>query len=266
MDWFRWWHGTITDPKFQSVARKAGTSVANVIAVWAALLEHASSVTQCDADVTRGDISHFDCEDFDVLLGLRDGESRSILEAMEHKNIIGNGRISRWDDRQQKRDDSSTERTRAYRERKKNETLVTQCDADVTHCDADVTHCDAPDKIRLEKNKSIYSPLPPRGESKPEQSRDEPRGFAEFWGAYPKKKSKNDAISAWRKLKPDDALIRRILDAVEALKRCDDWMRDAGRYIPHPASWLNAGGWEDEIQAEVQGKSIFDLNQWRATS
>ena len=25
-----------------------------------------------------------------------------------------------------------------------------------------------------------------------------------------------------------------------------DWLEDDGKYIPHPATWLNAKGWEDE--------------------
>lgn len=42
IDWFRWHHGSVTDPKFQLVARKAGVSLTDVIAVWAFVLEKAS--------------------------------------------------------------------------------------------------------------------------------------------------------------------------------------------------------------------------------
>lgn len=150
MDWFRWWHGTITDPKFQFVARKAGTTVGSVVAVWASLLEHASNVTQCDASVTRGDVTRFCCDDFDVLLGLPDGISQAIFDALTQKGLIENGRIAKWDERQSKREDSSAERTKAYRGRKKSDVTVTHGDDSVTQCDADVTNSDALDKIRLE--------------------------------------------------------------------------------------------------------------------
>ena len=42
MDWFRWHHGSVTDPKFQLVARRAGASLPDVLAVWAYVLEAAS--------------------------------------------------------------------------------------------------------------------------------------------------------------------------------------------------------------------------------
>lgn len=75
-------------------------------------------------------------------------------------------------------------------------------------------------------------------------------GFAAFWAAYPKKKSKGQALSAWKKLKPDSSLQVVILKAIEAQKRSPDWQKDKGKYIPYPATWLNAMAWEDEMPAE----------------
>ena len=57
-------------------------------------------------------------------------------------------------------------------------------------------------------------------------------GFEAFWTAYPKKKSKGQALSAWKKLKPDSSLQALILNAVEAQKRSPDWQKDKGKYIP----------------------------------
>lgn len=65
-------------------------------------------------------------------------------------------------------------------------------------------------------------------------------GFDAFWAAYPKKKSKGQALSAWKKLKPDSSLQAVILKAIEAQKRSPDWQKDKGQYIPYPATWLNA--------------------------
>jgi hypothetical protein len=42
MDWFRWHHGTVTDPKWRVVAAESGQRLSDVLAVWAAMLEHAS--------------------------------------------------------------------------------------------------------------------------------------------------------------------------------------------------------------------------------
>ncbi|QMV33073.1 hypothetical protein KMC49_gp05 [Ralstonia phage Firinga] len=136
MDWFRWWHGTVTDPKFQWVARKSGQPVGSVIAVWAALLECASTATQGNADATRGNVASFDCNDYDVALGFGDGIVQSIFSAMEQKGLIVDRCISKWNERQPKREDSgnpntgalsSTERSRLRRERLKQD--ETQCNA-----------------------------------------------------------------------------------------------------------------------------------------
>jgi hypothetical protein len=135
MDWFRWWHGTLTDPKFQWVARKSGQPFTAVIALWVALLERASGVTQGDAYVTRGDVTGFDCDDHDVLFGLDDGSCSKIFEAFIAKGMIADSRIAKWEERQPKREDSSAERTRAYRDRKAKESSVTNGDVYVTQSD-----------------------------------------------------------------------------------------------------------------------------------
>ena len=70
--------------------------------------------------------------------------------------------------------------------------------------------------------------------------------FDEFWTAYPKKKAKEDARKAWAKIKPDEALGKAILQAVESAKRSTDWTKDKGKYIPYPATYLNGKRWEDE--------------------
>lgn len=81
-------------------------------------------------------------------------------------------------------------------------------------------------------------------------------GFAAFWAAYPKKKSKGQALSAWKKLKPDSSLQVVILKAIEAQKRSPDWQKDKGQYIPYPATWLNAMAWEDEVPAEQKRREV----------
>lgn len=81
-------------------------------------------------------------------------------------------------------------------------------------------------------------------------------GFATFWAAYPKKKSKGQALSAWKKLKPDSSLQALILKAVEAQKRSPDWQKDKGQFIPYPATWLNAMAWEDEVSTEQKRREV----------
>jgi hypothetical protein len=72
-----------------------------------------------------------------------------------------------------------------------------------------------------------------------------------FWEAYPRKVGKQDALRAWNKLAPDDALLAVMLAALERQKSWDEWTRDKGRYIPHPATWLNGRRWEDQQPEEL---------------
>jgi len=70
--------------------------------------------------------------------------------------------------------------------------------------------------------------------------------FETFWTAYPKKRSKGAAEKAWAKIKPDEQLMEQIISALERAKTSADWQKDGGQYIPYPATWLNAKGWEDD--------------------
>lgn len=70
--------------------------------------------------------------------------------------------------------------------------------------------------------------------------------FDEFWSAYPKKKAKEAAKKAWNKLKPDETLGKAIIQAVTESAKTKDWLKENGKYIPYPATYLNGKRWEDE--------------------
>lgn len=70
--------------------------------------------------------------------------------------------------------------------------------------------------------------------------------FDRFWKAYPKKKSKGAALKAWHRIKPSDLVLTQMLEAIGWQQNQPDWVKDGGKYIPHPMTWLNAKGWEDE--------------------
>lgn len=72
-------------------------------------------------------------------------------------------------------------------------------------------------------------------------------GFPEFWAAYPRKKSKGAAEVTWGRLNPGQELQQQILAAVTAAKASAEWLAEGGKYIPYPATWLKARGWEDEL-------------------
>lgn len=72
--------------------------------------------------------------------------------------------------------------------------------------------------------------------------------FLRFWSEYPKKVGKKAALGSWKRIKPDAALFDKIMAAVEAAKGSRQWQRDDGQYIPNPATWLNQGRWDDELE------------------
>ena len=240
-------HGTVTDPKFQSVARKTGYPVGSVIAVWAALLECASNATQCNADATRGNVASFHCNDFDVLLGFEDGTVQSIFDAMKDRGLIVGDEIARWNDRQPKREDSgnpntgalsSTERSRLHRERKKHG--EPQCN--------DVQRNATLGNDRLDKS---------REEKKTHTVASDDAlsvAFSEFWVTYPKKASKPAAEKAYRKLNPSPMLQAQILAAVALQAKTHDWTKDNGQFVPHASTWLNNRRWEDQLPAGVESQ------------
>lgn len=79
--------------------------------------------------------------------------------------------------------------------------------------------------------------------------------FATFYAAYPRKTAKRDAAKAFARLRPDDELLAAMLAAIERQRTSADWVRESGRYIPHPATWLNGGRWED---GGVDGLAVQD--------
>ena len=70
--------------------------------------------------------------------------------------------------------------------------------------------------------------------------------FAQFWAAYPRKQSKQDAGRAFAKLAPDADLVVVLLAAIERQKTWPQWQHEEGAFIPYPATWLNGRKWEDE--------------------
>lgn len=132
IDWFRWHHGSVTDPKFQLVARRAGTSLPNVLAVWAYVLEKAS------ASEFRGEFGDLDFEAIDCLYGMDDGTTAAILDHMQARDLIDHNSVKAWEKRQPKREDeTANDRKRRQREREHEERIASAVnqsqEAGVTH-------------------------------------------------------------------------------------------------------------------------------------
>lgn len=78
--------------------------------------------------------------------------------------------------------------------------------------------------------------------------------FEIFWAAYPKKRSKTTAEKAFAKLNPDEQLFNDLMAGLERAKTSGQWANP--QFIPHAATWLNAGGWKDEFQTAYTGSEL----------
>jgi phage replication O-like protein O len=81
--------------------------------------------------------------------------------------------------------------------------------------------------------------------------------FDIFWKAYPKKIGKEQARKTWKKINPSQALLEKMLEAIERGRRSKQWTQENGQFIPHPSTWLNRGGWDDEYETDGQDKSSY---------
>ena len=118
----------------------------------------------------------------------------------------------------------------------------------------------------IKKNNIYIPPKPPQGgvgendtSRKPKRRRGEykaqaeimPDRFEGFWKFYrgicPENVNpgnRQNAIQAWDRLQPDDALIDQMGKALAKQSRSEDWCRGIG--VPHASTWLNKHMWEDD--------------------
>ena len=81
-----------------------------------------------------------------------------------------------------------------------------------------------------------------------------PEGFTEFWILYPRRVAKLAAIKAYEKaLKHADAATIN----QGAYRYHRERANENPQYTAHPATWLNAGRWMDEVQTNGDKRSIL---------
>lgn len=158
MDWFRSYHGAPTDAKYLMLAKRAEVAPFEVAFVWWAFMDYASQ------NLPRGSIAGFDAEALSCFSGLEEEKIHLIKAVCREKGMIdAEGVLTAWQRRQPRREDDSSKRVKALRERQKvQDDSVTQCNADVTQCNAR-TEQSRTEEIRTEQ---IEPPLvPPFGGS-----------------------------------------------------------------------------------------------------
>jgi uncharacterized protein YdaU (DUF1376 family) len=78
--------------------------------------------------------------------------------------------------------------------------------------------------------------------------------FTVFWLSNPKKKSKERAWKAYQKARKT-ASHEEIMAGLERAKKSRQWQDP--RFIPHPATWLNDKGWEDEESGSRRPEGVL---------
>ena len=50
------------------------------------------------------------------------------------------------------------------------------------------------------------------------------------------------------------------MEGLERYKKTKQWQENAGRFVPHPTTWLNQERWEDEIsESEIKSSSVIKV-------
>ena len=69
-----------------------------------------------------------------------------------------------------------------------------------------------------------------------------------FYESYPKKVGKQSCLNWFKRKKPNQELVDKMISKVNEYKQTKQWQNK--QYIPNPLTWLNQGRWEDEIVIE----------------
>lgn len=283
MEWFRWYHGAISDPKWPLIARKSKQNIGTVVSIWAAILEHASQ------DEERGSIDGFDPEAIDALYGYEDGTCKAVVDAMADKLLIVDGCIASWRKRQPKREreDNSTARVRRHREAKKaaSETGKVNNSDDETGCNSTETPLKRHETPRTEQNREeqnreervlahssacacvdSHSADPkPKHEPGPAIT-DYSFEFEELWDQYPRKEAKGAAWIAFKAAKAAHAYPGNpiALPLICQWRASPQWTDDGGRFVPKLSNWIRDRRWDDGPPEDETAKVVRQMRDLKA--
>lgn len=138
---------------------------------------------------------------------------------------------------------------------------------------------------KINNNTPPYSPPPPvfsleseaaSQAAKPKRSRKAanavpdqyPHDFEEFWKLYPRREGKALACRSWQRLSLPQkrkayVALRTQLPALTA-KLADP----TGNFCPHPATWINQGRFDDDVEAQVNlaavPQVVSHIPAWKA--
>lgn len=224
--WFRHYSGLTTDPKFGGIARRAKTTRERVVFVWCFILESAS-------DAQDGGAFDNDADAIADVLGCETESVAAIIDEMQRMGMVDGGRVCRWSERQYE-SDTSTERSRKFRERKRNGNATLH------------ERCATPPDTETDTDTTSLRSVDTASEA---DSSDWPKdAFEQFYGLYPRKVSKTDAQKSLARIRKSGKVpFGKLMSGLRAYLETNP----DPQFIPHPSTWLNKGRWDDEHTATV---------------
>lgn len=238
MKWLRLYNETAANPDWRMVALDTGQPVHVVVAVWTAMLCHASAANP------RGTLAGWNDKRTAAMLDLSAEQITAIRQAMQGVSLDGE-RLSAWDD-EQFASDNVTARSQRCRDKKRAEATPETVAAPTSNVDATLQATDAtfPPLRATDTDSDTDSP---NGEEKKKKKRppkaDTSPEFEAFYEEYPEKVSKPAAWKAWQGAIRKTTL-DRIMNGLRQYKH--ELAKPNARYPCHPATWLNNERWNDQ--------------------
>lgn len=246
--WFRMYSEFAKDPKVQSLDEKLQRRLVMIFCL------HCSK-----------ELPTLSEDDLAYALAISVQELRKTKLRFTQKGFIDeNWEVLNWEKRQFK-SDTSTYRTRAYRQRlREKENIETSRErhgnVTVTSWERNGNVLDTDTETEEEKKKLKQKKSVP-GKSKAKQTQGEALSvdfyFSKFWEEYPNKVDKKRASIIFKRINPSDKLAEEIITAVQSQKRARASNEKSGGFSPawkNPTTWLSGECWND------QGVSAFSMS------
>ena len=164
-----------------------------------------------------------------IQLALNVFESLEMIERFDNKIYLTNWEKHQNTESLDKIREDTRKRVARYRDKQKRLDCNVTVTQDVTL--RNDTEEEQEEEVEKEKNKYIGD-------------------FELFWSMYPKKVSKQDAYKRFIKVVKDQTTFDAIISDLEKRKGFEQWIKEKGKFIPNPSTYLNGQRWLDEYESK----------------
>lgn len=232
-----------TDPRVRRIARTCGIPINHAIGCLFALWSDADQFTLDGRSVP---MTKHDLDEDSGVEGFADA-----VEDVDWLEVEEDGRLTipRWDDH-----NSKTAKRRATEKKRKRDARDAASEDSAAQNGAKRRKTSAAERTECGQVRES-APLEPEPEPEPEKkTKRAPQAarFDEWWGLYPRKRSKGAAAKAYSKAVGVIASREKSVEAAETwllavtAKFAASPAGKRGEFVPYPASWLNAASYDDD--------------------